>query len=91
MPFILIKGRFKPTVGIPDGESVLFPANSPTLWKKPNDTLLRLGTSDKSKDMTQAPSLKGIEALKTTTSKMNWLLTAFRSLTPFNNPNSILR
>lgn len=70
MPFILIKGRFKPEVRIPDGNSVRVIANGPALWK-------RLGTSDKSKDLTQAPPLKGIETMKTTTSNMNWFLTPF--------------
>ncbi len=34
MPFTLIKGRFKPQAGIPDGDSVRFLANNSTLWAK---------------------------------------------------------
>lgn len=71
MPFILIKGRFKPTVEIPDGDSVRSQANNPALWKKLDGTPVRFGTSDKSKNITQTPSLENIGAIKATTSKMH--------------------
>lgn len=80
MPLIFIKGRFKPEVRIPDGDSVRFLANNPALWKKLASTPVRLDTLDKSKNIAQAPSLKGIEALKTATSNMNWFQTPFLSL-----------
>lgn len=63
MPFILIKGRFKPTVGIPDGDSVRFKANNPALWKKLDGTPVRLGTSDKSKNTAQL-RFEGIDAIE---------------------------
>lgn len=50
MPFILIKGRFRPGAGIPDGDSVRFLANDLSLWDKPEGYSVRLGTSAKSKD-----------------------------------------
>ena len=78
MPFIFIKGRFKPKVGIPDGDSVRFLANNPALWKKLGNTPVRLGASDKSKHITQAPSLGNIEAIKATTSNVN----GFQALFP---------
>lgn len=77
MPFIFIKDRFEPEVGPPDGDSVRFLASNPAPWEKLNGTRLSLGISDTSKNITQAPPLKGIEAIKTTTSKMNWLMTPF--------------
>lgn len=79
MPFILIKGRFKPEARIPDGDSVRFLASNPALRKKLDDTPVRLGTSDKSKNIIQALSLENIKAIKTTTSKPNWFLTPFLS------------
>lgn len=80
MPFILIKGHFKPTARIPDGDSVRFLASNPTLWMKLDGTPVRSSTSDKSKNITQASPLENIEVINTTTSKMNWLLTPFLSL-----------
>lgn len=68
MPFILIKDRLKPDVGIPDEDSLHFLANNPALWKSLDDNPVKLGTSNKSKHIALAPSL---EAIKTTTSKMN--------------------
>lgn len=63
MPFFVIKGRFKPAVGIPDGDSVRFQANKPALWKKLGGTPVRLGTSDKSKNTAQL-RLEGIDAIE---------------------------
>ncbi len=77
MPFTFIKDRFKPEVRNPDGDFVRFQADNPTLWKKLVGTPVRLGISDKSKCIAQAPSLENIEAIKTTTSNMNWFLTPF--------------
>lgn len=77
MPFILIKGRFKPTVRTSDGNSIRFLASNLALRKKLDGISVRLGTSDKSKNITQTLPFKGIEATKTTTSKLNWLLPPF--------------
>lgn len=82
MLFSLIKSRFESEVGTPDGASVHFLANSLALWKKLDGTPVRLGTSDKSKNITQTPSLENIEAIKTTTSNMNWFLRPFLSSQP---------
>ena len=82
MPFILIKGGFKPAVEIPDGDSDRFQANNPALWKKLDGPLVRLDTSDKSKHIFQEPHLKGIEAIKTTTSKNELVPDTFFSSQP---------
>ncbi|MBI3807433.1 MAG: hypothetical protein HY281_07955 [Nitrospirae bacterium] len=63
MPFFVIKGRFKPEVGIPDGDSVRFQANHPVLWKKLDGAPARLGTSDKSKNTAQL-RFEGIDAIE---------------------------
>ena len=34
MPFTLIKGKFVPKVGVPDGDSVRFRADDPIYWLK---------------------------------------------------------
>lgn len=87
MPFILIKGRFKPTVGAPDGDSVRFLASILALWKKLDGTPVRLVTSDKSKHIDQGPPLKGLEAIKATSSRPNWFRTPFIALNWFQAPS----
>jgi endonuclease YncB( thermonuclease family) len=62
MPFILIKGRFKPEVGTMDGDSVRFLANDLRLWEKLEGYPVRLGTSAKTKDTVQL-RLEGIDAI----------------------------
>ena len=63
MPFTVIKGRFKPAVGIPDGDSVRFQANKPALWKKLTGTAVRLGESPKTKNTAQL-RFEGIDAIE---------------------------
>lgn len=63
MPFILIKGRFKPEAGNPDGDSVRFLAADLRLWDKLEGYPVRLGTSARSKDTVQL-RLEGIDAIE---------------------------
>lgn len=59
MPFTLIKGRFVPTVGIPDGDSVRFQASNLKLWKKLEGKPVRLGTRN-----TVQLRFEGIDAIE---------------------------
>jgi hypothetical protein len=68
MPFFLIKGRFKPLVGNPDGDSVRFLADDKNLWSKLEGTHVRLGTSVKSKDTAQL-RFEGIDAIEKAATK----------------------
>lgn len=63
MPFIVIKGRFKPTVGIPDGDTVRFKADNLALWKKLQGVPVRLGKSEHSKNTVQL-RFEGIDAIE---------------------------
>jgi hypothetical protein len=63
MPFILIKGRCKPKVGTPDGDSVRFLAKGPRLWDKLEGSRVRKGTATKSKDTVKL-RLEGIDAIE---------------------------
>lgn len=63
MPFILIKGRFNPGAGNPDGDSVRFLAADLRLWDKLEGYPVRLGTSAKTKDTVQL-RLEGIDAIQ---------------------------
>lgn len=63
MPFFLIKGRFKPAVGNPDGDSVRFLASTPALWKKLDGKPVRFGESTKTRDTAQL-RLEGIDAIE---------------------------
>lgn len=53
MPFTLIKGRFKPEVGIPDGDSVRFLADNPNLWAKLEGKPPQLGKGGQNKGTVQ--------------------------------------
>jgi endonuclease YncB( thermonuclease family) len=63
MPFILIKGRFKPKAGNPDGDSVRFLANNLNLWKKLEGSPVELGTGTNTKNTVQL-RLEGIDAIE---------------------------
>ena len=63
MAFILIKGRFKPTAGIPDGDSVRFQVEISGLWKKLQGRPAKLGTSPKTKNTMQL-RFEGIDAIE---------------------------
>lgn len=63
MPFLLIKGRFMPQAGIPDGDSVRFRADNRNLWAKLEGTLPELGKSAWIKDTVQL-RFEGIDAIE---------------------------
>lgn len=63
MPFTLIKGRFKPQAGIPDGDSVRFLANNLGLWTKLEGKPVKVGTSPKTKGTVQL-RFEGIDAIE---------------------------
>lgn len=53
MPFTLIKGRFKPQVGVPDGDSVRFLADDLNVWRTLEGRPVQLGTGAETKDTAQ--------------------------------------
>jgi endonuclease YncB( thermonuclease family) len=63
MPFTVIKGRFKPKAGIPDGDSVRFLADDLGLWRKLEGRPVKLGTGVKTKDTAQL-RFEGIDAIE---------------------------
>ena len=63
MSFVLIKGRFVPKAGTPDGDSVRFRADDPTLWKRLEGRPVVLGTGLETKDTVQL-RLEGIDAIE---------------------------
>lgn len=63
MPFTLIKGRFNPGAGIPDGDSVRFLANDLSLWGKLGGKPVQLGTAVKTKNTAQL-RFEGIDAIE---------------------------
>lgn len=63
MPFILIKGRFKPKAGRPDGDSVRFLANDLNVWSKLDGRLVELGTGIETKNTVQL-RFEGIDAIE---------------------------
>ena len=63
MPFLLIKGRFIPQAGIPDGDSVRFRADDRNLWTKLEGTPPELGKSARIKDTVQL-RFEGIDAIE---------------------------
>jgi endonuclease YncB( thermonuclease family) len=63
MPFTLIKGRFKPKAGIPDGDSVRFLADDLSLWTRLEGNPVRLGTGVHTKDTAQL-RFEGIDAIE---------------------------
>jgi endonuclease YncB( thermonuclease family) len=63
MPFTLIKGRFKPGAGIPDGDSVRFLANNLGHWSKLAGKPPELGTGAKTLNTVQL-RYEGIDAIE---------------------------
>jgi endonuclease YncB( thermonuclease family) len=63
MPFTLIKGRFRPEVGIPDGDSLRFAANDNDLWTKLEGRPVKVSTSPKTLGTVQL-RLEGIDAIE---------------------------
>ncbi len=63
MPFILIKGHFKPQAGIPDGDSVRFLADNLDLWAKLDGKHAEIGKGAKTKDTVQL-RFEGIDAIE---------------------------
>jgi len=68
MPFILIKGRFKPQAGFPDGDSVRFLASNVELWKKLEGRPVKLGTGPETKNTVQL-RFEGIDAIEKAATK----------------------
>lgn len=63
MPFTLIKGRFKPRTGFPDGDSVRFLADDLSLWDKLEGKPAKLGTGVNTKNTAQL-RFEGIDAIE---------------------------
>lgn len=63
MPFTLIKGKFKPKAGIPDGDSVRFLANNLKHWEKLEGRPVKLGAGAETKNTVQL-RLEGIDAIE---------------------------
>ncbi|HYP08927.1 MAG TPA: hypothetical protein VER03_22040 [Bryobacteraceae bacterium] len=59
MPFVVIKGVYRPGVGIPDGDSVRFAADDPSLWNRLEGRLVRPGTNN-----TVQLRFEGIDAIE---------------------------
>lgn len=63
MPFTLIKGRYRPEAGIPDGDSLRFAANDDDLWSKLEGRPVVIGTSAQTIGTLQL-RLEGIDAIE---------------------------
>jgi endonuclease YncB( thermonuclease family) len=63
MPFTLIKGRFVPSAGVPDGDSVRFRANDNALWKRLEGRPPKMGEGAETKGTVQL-RLEGIDAIE---------------------------
>lgn len=63
MPFTLIKGKYKPGVGEPDGDSVRFEADNLELWKKLEGKPAKVSQSGSTKGTVQL-RLEGIDAIE---------------------------
>jgi endonuclease YncB( thermonuclease family) len=63
MPFTLIKGRFKPMAGTPDGDSIRFLADEVKLWKNLEGRTVELGTGPETKN-TALLRLDGVDAIE---------------------------
>jgi endonuclease YncB( thermonuclease family) len=63
MPFTLIKGRFKPAAGTPDGDSVRFLADNLSLWSRLEGRPVRLGTGVTTKNTAQL-RFEGIDSIE---------------------------
>jgi hypothetical protein len=63
MPFTLIKGRFKPAAGNPDGDSVRFLADDLHLWGKLEGAPVQPGKGKQTIDTVQL-RFEGIDAIE---------------------------
>lgn len=63
MPYLLIKGRFKPMAGTPDGDSIRFLADDIKLWKNLEGRPVELGTGPETRNTTQL-RLDGVDTLE---------------------------
>lgn len=63
MPFTLIKGRFKPEAGRPDGDSVRFLANNINFWENLRGKPVELGDGVQTQDTAQL-RFEGIDAIE---------------------------
>jgi hypothetical protein len=63
MSFVLIKGKFVPKAGVPDGDSVRFRANDLNLWKRLEGRPVEIGTGVETKGTVQL-RLEGIDAIE---------------------------
>lgn len=63
MPFTLIRGRYRPLAGEPDGDSVRFLADNLELWSRLEGRLVRLGTGATTRDTVQL-RLEGVDAIE---------------------------
>lgn len=63
MPFVLIKGRFTPKAGQPDGDSVRFRADELSLWKRLEGRPVEIGTGVTTKGTVQL-RFEGIDAIE---------------------------
>jgi endonuclease YncB( thermonuclease family) len=63
MPYTLIKGRFMPMAGIPDGDSIRFLAEDIDLWKRLEGRAVELGTGPETRNTAQL-RLDGIDAIE---------------------------
>lgn len=67
MPFIVIKGNYRPLAGVGDGDSLRFLADDLTLWSKLEGRPAELGTGAQTKDTVQL-RLEGIDSIEKTAS-----------------------
>ena len=63
MPFTLIKGRFKPQAGVPDGDSARFLAADLSLWERLEGRPVELGTGTETRDTAQL-RFEGIDSIE---------------------------
>jgi hypothetical protein len=64
MPFTLIKGRFKPLVGNPDGDSVRFLADDLLLWDRLEGSAVELGPETQPTKDTAQLRFEGIDSIE---------------------------
>ena len=63
MPFTLIRGRYRPLAGEPDGDSVRFLADNLDLWNRLEGRPARLGTGTSTRNTVQL-RLEGVDAIE---------------------------
>lgn len=63
MPFVLIKGRFVPGAGVPDGDSVRFRADDLSLWRRLEGKPAKIGAGATTKGTVQL-RFEGIDAIE---------------------------